>query len=456
MEQRIVDFIAALRAAGVRISIAESADAFRGIDFMGVIEKNAFRETLRATIIKDKKDNPIFDMLFPIFFGTGGPPMFNPTGDLTPEEQQLLLHALRQLSNDLRKLMEMLMRGQQPTREQLQQMGLQVGLQYANRQFQQDWFSRRMMRQTGMEQLEEALQELMELLAQLGMNRQTRERLEQAARQNAEALRQQIENFVGENIARKAVEEPHEASDDELMQRPFSHLTETEAKRLKEIVRRLAAQLRSRASLRHKKGQRGVLDAKKTIRLNQRYGGVPLEIHLKTRRLKPKLAIICDVSTSVRYCSEFMLRLIYELQDQVSKARSFLFISDIKEVTNYFDEQRPDVAVENVLNDNAPGYYNTNLGNSLDTFQHDHLDAIDHRTTLIFIGDGRNNFSDPRLDIMDMLKRRARRVIWLSPESPYLWGTGDSDMHAYVPYCSAVHEVANLAQLAEAVDKLLD
>src|SRR5262249_49747835 len=149
---------------------------------------------------------------------------------------------------------------------------------------------------------------------------------------------------------------------------------ETEAKRLKEIVRRLAAQLRSRASLRHKKGLRGVLDAKKTIRMNQRYSGVPLEIHLKTRRLKPKLAIICDVSTSVRYCSEFMLRLIYELQDQVSKARSFLFISDIKEVTDYFDEQRPDLAVENVLNDNPPGYYNTNLGNSLDTFQHDHLD----------------------------------------------------------------------------------
>jgi hypothetical protein len=456
MEQRIVDFIAALRAAGVRISIAESTDAFRGIDFMGIMEQNVFRETLRATIIKDKKDNPIFDMLFPIYFGTGGPPMFNPTGDLTPEEQQLLLQALRQLANDLRKLMEMLMKGQQPTREQLQQMGIQVGLPYANRQFQQDWFTRRMLRQMGMEQLEAALQELMELLAQLGMNREARQRLEQAARQNAEALQQQIENFVGENIARKAVEEPREASDDELMQRPFSQLSESDAKRLKEIVRRLAAQLRSRASLRHKKGKRGVLDAKKTIRMNQRYGGVPLEIHLKTRRLKPKLAIICDVSTSVRYCSEFMLRLIYELQDQVSKARSFLFISDIKEVTDYFAAQRPELAVENVLNDNAPGYYNTNLGNSLDTFQHDHLDAIDHRTTLIFIGDGRNNFSDPRLDLMDMLKRRARRVIWLSPESPYLWGTGDSDMQAYVPYCSAVHEVMNLQQLADAVDKLLD
>lgn len=455
MEQRIVDFIAALRAAGVRVSIAESADAFRAVDFLGVMDRNMFRESLRTTLVKDARDNPTFDTLFPIFFGNNTPPMMNPTGDLTPEEQQMLMNALRQLAGDLRKLMEMLMQGRQPSRGEMQQIGQQVGLPYANRPFQQDWFTRRMMRQMGLDELLEALEKLMAQLAKQGMSRESREKLAEAAMANAAALEQQIEQFVGENIARKATEEFHEPQEADLMQRPFSHLTEAEARAMRELVRRMAAQLRSRASLRHKKGKVGTLDAKRTIRANQRYSGVPMEIHWKTRRLKPKLALICDVSTSVRYCSEFMLRLIYELQDQVSRARSFIFIDDIKEITAYFDESRPDVAVENVLNDNQPGYYNTNLGNSLNTFMHDHMDAVDHRTTLIFIGDGRNNFSDPRCDIVDQLKRRARRVIWLSPESPYLWGTGDSDMHAYVPFCDAVHEVANLQQLADAVDKLL-
>jgi uncharacterized protein with von Willebrand factor type A (vWA) domain len=433
-----VDFIAGLRSAGVRVSIAESADAFRGVDFLGVMEKQTFRETLRATLVKDAKDSPIFDVLFPIYFGSGGPPMYNPTGDLTPEEQQ------------------MLMQGRQPSQGELQQMGRQVGLQYANQPFQKEWFARRMLRQLGTEQLDEALQQLMEMLAMLGMERETREKLEQAARGNAEALEEQVEQFVGENIARKATEEKHEPSEAELLEKPFSALSEQEARALRELVRRMAAQLRSRASLRHKKGKSGTLDAKRTIRANQRYGGVPMEILLKTRRLKPKLVLICDISTSVRYCSEFMLRLIYELQDQVSKARSFIFIDTIKEITAYFAAERPDTAVESVLNDNQPGYYNTNLGNSLDAMLHDHLDAIDHRTTLIFIGDGRNNFADPRVDIVDQLKRRAKRVIWLSPESPYLFGTGDSDMPQYAPYCDAVHEVANLQQLADAVDKLLD
>ena len=188
---------------------------------------------------------------------------------------------------------------------------------------------------------------------------------------------------------------------------------------------------------------------------NLRNGGVPLELKHKIHHQKPKLVIICDVSTSVRPVAEFMLRLVYELQDQIAKARPFIFIDDITDISAAFQQYRPEVAVEMVLAENQPGYYNTNLGNSLSTFMHDHLNAIDHRTSLIFIGDGRNNFSDPRCDLVDQQKRRAKRVVWLSPESPYLWGTGDSDMHAYVPFCNAVHEVANLQQLADAVDGLL-
>jgi uncharacterized protein with von Willebrand factor type A (vWA) domain len=102
-----------------------------------------------------------------------------------------------------------------------------------------------------------------------------------------------------------------------------------------------------------------------------------------------------------------------------------------------------------------PGYYNTDLGNSLNTLMMRHAGTIDHRTTVIFVGDGRNNYNNPRLDLMDQIKRRSKRLIWLNPEHPRQWGTGDSDMLAYLPYATAVHRVSNLAELAEAVDKLL-
>jgi uncharacterized protein with von Willebrand factor type A (vWA) domain len=150
-----------------------------------------------------------------------------------------------------------------------------------------------------------------------------------------------------------------------------------------------------------------------------------------------------------------MLRLIYELQDQVAKARSFAFISDIQEISQDFAGYLPDVAVDRVLTNMRPGFYNTDLGYSLNSFCRHHLDAVDHRTTVIFLGDGRNNYNDLRLDLVRAIKRRARRVIWLNPESPRLWGTGDSDALDYLPLCDAVYEVSNLAQLTDAVDRLL-
>ncbi len=162
----------------------------------------------------------------------------------------------------------------------------------------------------------------------------------------------------------------------------------------------MAAMMRSRLALRQRRGKTGVLDAKATIRANQRYGGVPVEIRYRRRRLKPKLALICDVSTSMRHCAEFMLTLIYELQDQVGRARSFAFIGDMEEVSPAFEELPVQQAVEQVLTQLPPGYYSTDLGASLATFDRRFMDAVDHRTTVIFLGDGRNNYNDPRLDLM--------------------------------------------------------
>ncbi len=82
--------------------------------------------------------------------------------------------------------------------------------------------------------------------------------------------------------------------------------------------------------------------------------------------------------------------------------------------------------------------------------------AANDRTTVIILGDGRNNYLNPRLDAVEMLKKRARKLLWFNPEDPRMWGTGDSDMLEYQPYFDAVHEVSNLAQLAEAIDRLFD
>lgn len=463
MDQRIVEFITGLRAAGVRVSLAESADAFRATEHLGIMDRNLFRSALRTTLVKDASDVPTFEKLFPLYFGSGGPPLMNPDQELSPEDIQRLKDALRDLLGDnarLRQLMRYLLEGMNPTREELEQLGNQVGLPLARRPYQQSWLTRRMLRQLGMDaEFQDLMEQLIQRLEEMGMSRETLRRLAQIAAENMRALEEQFNQYVGARIAQNAAQEPRERQPfrgPDLMQRAFSSLSEREIAELRHHIRRLAARLRSRAALRQRRGKRGLLDAKRTIRSNLRHGSVPMELKHKRRHLKPKLVLICDVSTSVRPVVEFMLRIVYELQDQISSARSFIFIDDIVDVSSEFAQRRPENAVEKVLNDNPPGYYNTNLGFSLAHFCKDYLDTVDHRTTVIVLGDGRNNFLNPRLDAFQTIKKRARKLLWFNPENERLWGSGDSDMLQYLPYCNAAHEVGNLAQLAEAIDQLFE
>jgi uncharacterized protein with von Willebrand factor type A (vWA) domain len=339
----------------------------------------------------------------------------------------------------------------------MEQAGQQAGLQYADRPSQQQWLQRRMMRQLGMQLLEQLMEQLAELLQQLGMNQEAIDELMEGMEANREALAEQIGQYVGQSISRQQVENQPDRQEQaaDLMHRPFKNLNEAEADLLREQLRRLVTQLRSRAALRRKKAKSGTLDVKKTIRANLRYGGVPMELQFKHRHLKPKLLLVCDVSTSMRAVVEFLLRMIYELQDQVARAHSFAFIDDLESINEEFAEYPSDVAIEIVLTRLQPGYYNTDLGNSLNSLMMRHAETIDHRTTVIFVGDARNNYNDPRLDLMEQINRRCRRVIWLNPEHPRQWGTGDSDMLEYLPLAHAVHRVSNLAELTVAVDKLL-
>ena len=456
MEQRIIDFIAGLRAAGVRISIAESADAFRAVDLLGAQDRDTFRVSLRTTLVKEPADVPTFEQLFPLYFDSDAPPpMMSASDELTPEEMDMLAEAIRQFTGRLREMLQRLLSGEQLTSEELEQLGQLVGLKQADHPALSQWMAQRMMRALGVPQVRDALEDLWEVLNKLGMDRQTLDRLQQLVQGNMDALEEQLERFAGSSIARNMAEAGRPEAGPDLMNRPFRHLTDTEAEELRKQVRRLAAQLRSRLALRQKRGKTGVLDAKATIRASLRYGGVPLELRHKQRRLKPKLALICDVSTSMRHCAEFMLTLIYDLQDQVGRARSFAFIGDMEEISGPFSELPTQRAVEQVLTQLPPGYYSTDLGNSLDTFSKRFMDAIDHRTTVIVLGDGRNNYNDPRTDLLEEIKRRSRRIIWLNPEPPTMWGAGDSDMIRYLPLLDSVFEAGNLAQLTYAVDRLL-
>ena len=456
MDERIVKFISALRSAGVRVSLAESADAFSAVDELGVMDREAFRLSLRSTLVKDARNLPVFEELFPLFFGNAdSPPLMNLSEDLTPDEAQMLAEALRQFSDQIRQMLERLLRGEQLSPEEMDRLGKFVGLNQIDDLRYREWMSQRLQKALRFPEVREALRELAELLAQMGMDKQRVDQMMRLMQANQQALEDQLRQFAGQRIAENLSEQHPDDNIDALLNRPFNALSDKDMEKLRKQVQRLATILRTRVALRQKRAKSGQLDAKNTIRANLKHGSVPIEIKHRERTLKPKLVVICDVSTSMRSCSELMLSLLHALQDQISKTHAFAFIDHLEYISPAFEGHEARQAVSQVLERMPSGYYNTDFGNSLDNFNKDYLDTMDGRTTFLVVGDGRNNYNDPRIDIFSLLARRSRRTIWITPEASGLWGTGDSDMLKYAPSCDVILQAGNLAELTAAVDKLL-
>jgi uncharacterized protein with von Willebrand factor type A (vWA) domain len=412
---------------------------------------------MKTTLVKESKDQDKFEYFFPLFFGSNQPPMQDIMANLSPEQQEMLQQALEALMGNmqaLRDLLRQMLEGKAFDQDQLDEAGQQAGLDQASDMYQRPWFERRMQRQMNLQQLQQAIEDLLEMLQQMGMDGKSLQELREMLEQNAEGLSDQVNQYVGASLAQQMAEQEPQPKPD-LQDVPFTRLSDSDVEQIRDEIRRLAARLRSRAALRQKKAKSGTLDTRRMMRANMKYDSVPLELKFKSHHVKPRLVLICDVSTSMRYCAEFLLTLIYELQDQVARTNSFVFINDLTDISMDFEEHEPQSAVERVLTDNRPGYYNTDLGNSLDTFKRDHLSCLTGRTTVIILGDGRNNYNNPRTDIASEMMRRSRRLIWFNPEPQSQWGTGDSDMWQYASAASSVYKVSNLRELAAAVDKIL-
>ena len=457
MDKRVVDFIRALRASGVRISLAESQEALHALEQVGVQDREVFRDALKATLIKTANAQPSFEYFFPLFFTANRSPLENIPDQLSEEEQDNLQNALQSLMGNegaLQQLLRQLLNGQPFDNDQLGELAQRAGMDAQHNMSDRRRMERRLRQEAGLSQIQQLIEQLLQELQEMGMDANTLQQLRQKLLANAHGLSEQLSNFAGLTLAENMAQD-NPPPEPDMMDMPFEVMGSEDADAIRAEVRKLAAKLRSRAALRQKRAKSGQIDLRRTLRSSLKYGGVPLELKQKTHHRKPSLVLICDVSTSVRYCAEFLLTMIYELQDQVAKTESFTFNADLANISMIFREHDTAYAVQKALNDNPPGYYATDLGNSLATYTQHHLNGLSNRTTVIILGDGRNNYRNPRLDLADELHRRARRLIWFVPEHPSQWGSGDSDMWEYAKRSDGCYHVYNLRSLAQAVDAVL-
>ncbi|MEC7734753.1 MAG: VWA domain-containing protein, partial [Pseudomonadota bacterium] len=218
--------------------------------------------------------------------------------------------------------------------------------------------------------------------------------------------------------------------------------------------RKMAKRLIALHSRRKRKANRGMLDVRSTIRVNQEYDGLLFKTLWKRKKVdRPKVITLCDVSGSVANYARFFLMFLYSLTEVLPNIRSFAFSNNAGEVTDLFDTKDIETASAETLLLHGGG--STDYGNSISDLEGFIENDIDRKTTLIILGDGRSNYSDPRTDIMKALHEKSKRIIFLNPEPKSLWGTGDSEMNRYVPYCHKAKSCSSLVDLEKVVDDLL-
>ena len=444
----LAGFVRELRAAGLPVSLTEDLDAMEALRHVPLDDREAFRGALAATLVKSSSHRRTFEMVFEVYFAlrpadtmAGGCDAV--LGDLAAQVEAALREGDEEGLRRLAALAVVLAAGMAP--------GRPMGASY---------YLYRTLR--GVD-LDGALERLVAgARAEAGGQLTALE--ERLARDEFEARVARFRDQVEAEVRRRLVADRGADALARSLRRPLPedldvmHASGDELVALRQALQPLARKLAVRLARRRRHRRRGHLDFRRTIRQSMSSGGVPAEPRFRRPHpAKPEIVVIADISGSVAAFARFTLHFVHAISSQFSRVRSFVFIDGVDEVTRFFEGtediseavQRVNAEADVVWVDGHSDY-----GHALGAFWGRWGDEIGSRTTVILLGDARNNYHAAEAWVVAAIRRRARHVYWLNPEPRSYWDTGDSIVGQYGAHCDGVFECRSLRQLAGFVEQL--
>ncbi len=480
MDRTLAHFIAALRNAEVRISPAETLDAMSTVDLVGYRDRAFLKNSLSLVLPKTADEKDTFDTTFDQFFsfedvspqaafaagdgedgageggegqgegsggkGAGGGRRKSKFAASEEEEEDLGPGEMAEPRSALGRLL--MLDGTVELSVRMADAAREAKLEEIQVFTQKGLYTRKIMDAMGLADL---MREIGDLRQSHGLSER---RLGQELKKRRDALREQVRDYVERQFLLYADATGRRLREELLQRVKLSNVEHRNFRLIQEIVFRMAKKLVALHSRRRKVFKRGSLHVPRTLRHNMSYDGSIFDLHWKSVKVdRPKVFAICDVSGSVSSYARFMLMFLYSLEEVMPKVRSFAFSSDLAEVTELFERNKLEDAIAKTLRDYSGGA--TDYGQAFADFRKLCLGDVDNRTTIVILGDARNNYGDPRTDILKEMYDRAKRVIWLNPESRGTWHTGDAEMRKYTAYVHQADECNSLMHLNRVVGNLL-
>src|SRR6266540_4329443 len=459
-------FVHELRAAGLPVSMTENLDAMRAVEHIDIAERDLFKAALGATLVKHHHHRPAFDTVFDVYFSLYSPGV-DADGDVDEAWEQLNGEAAGgggggELSREelAEMLLEALMRMDHDELRRLAAMavGAFAGME-PGRPVGGTYYLYRTLRQLDLDELGARL---------MGRAREQGEApdgdlAERLQREEFEARLRELKRLVEEEIRRRLVADRGVEAMARTLRKPlpedvdFMHATRDEMTALRRAIHPLTRKLAVRLARKRRHKRRGHLDFRNTIRHSLSYGGVPAEPKFRhPRPSKPEIVVVADISGSVAAFARFTLHLVYAISNQFSKVRAFVFIDGLDEVTRFFQESDDITEAVHRVNTEADVVWvdgHSDYGHAFEVFHEHHYKEVTPKTSIILLGDARNNYHASQHWVLKGLQQRARHLYWLNPEPRGYWDTGDSIISEFGIYCDGVYECRNLRQLERFVTR---
>ena len=476
----LTGFIVELRNAGLPVSLTENLDAMEAVQHIPLEDRTALKYALAATLVKNQSHWRAFEIVFDVYFSLRGEEyaldenslLDEPFDDdedeqsaqgqgegqgqgqggsnsaMTPEELAEMLY--NALANGDQALMRSMAResvrryaGMEPGRP----VGGTYYLYRTLRNLDLDGVLEKLMQQEQDESDGETSQ-----FEQRLQRDEFKDRIEALKKEIEAEIRRRLVADRGVEAMAKTLRKPLPEDVD------FMHASREEMANLRKAIYPLTRKLAVRLARKRRRGRKGPLDFRNTIRASLSYGGVPAEPKFRNPRpKKPEIMVIADISGSVAAFARFTLHLVYALSSQFTQVRSFVFIDGLDEVTEYFEQTDDITEAIHRVNSEADVVWvdgHSDYGHALEVFWNNYAKDLGPKTSVLILGDARNNYHAPNSWIIKDIAERARNVFWLNPEPKSYWDTGDSIIGEYSQHCDGIFEVRNLRQLEGFADNL--